>query len=312
MKVSMELCRIMENSATFYGQHRTRGSNMRILDSIIHLEQLEYQYLQSFLGHGPLTTARYVFMGREEGLGDADGDNEESVRKRLMWYEDLHDCLGHLKRETNTWSDGFFIEKPEKTIREAVTSLTMYYQAYFKLVLDSNFTKFREDISTDMMKNCMVETLHISDGNTAMTELYPLPKQGKLMYRVGGERWNRYSQARESWESSTNHRRQLLTHLYNNYPVPVTICYAGREQGTFVAEKFFNKDLGFEFTRYNTGLVPENFKDRVKPSPRPKDILISKRDNKLGYRQRVILTPFWGVGHTSYDDINVILAWAAS
>ncbi|TWH49279.1 hypothetical protein [Sporomusa sp. KB1] len=285
---------------------------MRTQDSIIYLDQLEYQQLQSFLGHGPLTSAKYVFMGREEGLGDAGGNNEESVHKRLRWYNELQDCLGHLRQGNNPkWSDGFFIEKPEATVREVVKSLTMYFQAYAKLVLDSNFTKVKKEISMGMLKKCMVDTLHVSSGNTAMTELYPLPKQGKLLYRVEGESWNEYKRARDSWENNINNRRQLLNHLYNKYSVPVTICYAGVEEGNFIAKNFFD-NLKFDFTRCTTGIVPEKLKGKVNPSPKPKDIMLGERNSPLGHQQRVILTPFWGNGQMSYDDINVAMAWAVS
>lgn len=139
------------------------------------------------------------------------------------------------------------------------------------------------------------EELFRKDKETAMFDYYPLPKQGGKV--IG------YKNIKS--EQQTEYREELIKSLYDKYPMPISLVYAGVKGGKFRLQNFY-EELGFVMEEKDTTQVHPKFVGVVKPSSKSKKFLIGKSKGKNQY---CFITTFLGVGQTRDEDLLVILTW---
>ncbi|WP_249861815.1 hypothetical protein [Paenibacillus konkukensis] len=143
-----------------------------------------------------------------------------------------------------------------------------------------------------------------------MIERYPLPKQGRFLYDVEGFHFKNYEEYVAYNEKPEALRTQILCSLYDKFDFPITIGYAGIKDSQFKLLPFFNHLLNFSFTAHSTSEVkPVTGLIKGVPKEKAKDFLVGHRVRQDGKEQYVILTPFFGNGQISNNDLNVIATW---
>lgn len=193
-----------------------------------------------------------------------------------------------------------------KSIRN---SLTVAMQARLDWLLkDDNRTTNYKSISKIKFTKCL--NLHDPESNTAMIDYYPLPNQDLFPYTYPPLFTDRitYERHYNTLNNAINNRYRILENAYNTYPMKVSVSYAGIKYGKFKLEDFYVA-LGFEFTTHNTGKVNSFISSSIKPSKKGRDFLRGERKKENGDIQVVILTPFFGQGQISNNDIDVISTW---
>lgn len=290
----------------------------------IQLTVRQYEYFERFFQYGNLKQAKYVFVGFEEGLGQE--SIEHVIQSRLEFEQEVASAVEYLPeriqyRQEPGQLPAYYISDVDRaavyTTRSSYRNyedyrkrlpvdLTMSMQATMKLLADSDFRFLDITDKQRARRDCFFDVLHKPGSGTAMIDRYPLPKQGKFPYRVDGL-FRNFDQYIAYNNRSDNRRLQILKGLYDEFPMNVSIGYAGISRGEFKLRPFYEQ-LGFAFERKDTSMVHPDYEGVVTPVlQKPKPFLVGVRE-RTG--QKAILTPFFGMGQMSYDDLYVIATWA--
>lgn len=285
----------------------------------------EKEILETFFQFGDLKNANIVFVGLEEGLGSGSVNEAILARKLLFekelfikhrvfineidykegWYIDNALCLD----QARNYAEGKNIEDLSKLKPDYSKTLTMKMQARLHwLITGNNRTDSYSVYSSDEFKN--YEFLNIPGSKSAMIDIYPFPKvnannwpeQYKAHFYKKKQYYNYYNQ-------NDNPRIKIIKKVYDKYSLKNTIGYAGILKGNFKLKSLYEL-LGFKFNGVQfTNMVHPDYSGPIKQSLKPKPFVIGKRTNPKGNFQKVILTPFFGNGQVSINDIEVISTW---
>lgn len=292
-----------------------------------HLTKEELIVFESFFQYGNYETAKYIFVGKEEGL---DGQSlETGIKTRLLMANDYKDRIQYLQKEqgiTTGWytydetllrtAQFESLNNADMTIDEFInrpgTSITMNMQKRMAILFESPLKNNLLDFEhANEFKHCGYRSypIHSKDRQTAMFDFFPLPKQGAFRYKVKdlfSKESQYYSYYMNNFE---NKRARMIKYLYDHFPMNLSFVYTGIQNGKFRALKFYEEVLKFSFEQYSTGEIPKEYQHVLQPKGKPKNFLIGYRNNG----QIAVLSPFWGPGSgliTSYNDIDILAAWA--
>lgn len=294
----------------------------------IYLSTEEYSVFERFLQYGDLKNASLVFVGMEEGL-HRDGFSA-AIEQRLRWgNHELQNPFIEFLNGLN-YNDGFYIndmclsgfkeakrkqpglEWDEYVSNDSLDS-TMRYQARIKYLVDTNFNDYKagDQIDINKIKNHVYNILHRKSSKSAMIDIFPLPKQDDFPYRIEGLNLKSYDEYTDYCLAKDNPRVKLISSLYNNSPMRVSIIYAGIKHKRFKLYNFY-RNLGFQFKQLNANSIHEYFTEIFANnfnnlSSKPV-FLLGKRK---GYNQWALLTSFFGNGQISNEQVDVIASWAS-
>ncbi len=283
----------------------------------------EKEILETFLQYGDLEKAKIVFVGLEEGLGS--GTVKEAIDARMFLQNDkiFKENSVYLNRENI--NDGWYVSnalcldlardkalhkqfKPlHKITPDYSNSLTMRMQARLHWLIQGDN---RTNNYFNMPDFKAYNNLNVQGSENAMIDIYPFPK-------VAANNWpkeyqNQFNSKREYYNYYNlpdNIRIKIIKRLYDSYPLNISIGYAGILKGEFKL-KFFYESFGFEFGKKQfTNVVHPKYIGPIRPAAKPKPFIVGYRTNQKGIYQKAILTPFFGNGQISYNDIDVISTW---
>jgi hypothetical protein len=288
------------------------------------MSEQEKHILETFLQYGDLKKARLVFVGLEEGLGI--GKVQEAIDARMILSNDRSFLENRIYLNEENINDGWYISnalhldqareqaknKPKTPLDEITPdyskSLTMRMQARLHWLIQGNN---RNENYVNIPSNFKsYKSLNVPGSENAMIDVFPFPK-------VSANNWpkeykNQFSAKKDYYDHychPDNIRMKIIRGLYDTFPLNISISYAGILKGDFKLRSFY-ESLGFEFgpNQYTNTLNPK-YNGSIKPSKRPKPFAIGHRTNQLGIYQEAILTPFFGTGQISFNDIDVISTW---
>ncbi|NHN33455.1 hypothetical protein [Paenibacillus agricola] len=276
---------------------------MEIRDEKCILNEDELQKFETFLQYGNLKDAKYVFVGMEEGLWRF--NYQENIQSRIDFLNH-HTQFVHYLNEEMGFEGGWYVTNTDDSLA-LLTAIngnlekrglsvswevnrridqTMRMQIRLAALLEANLD-FSNRQSFRHNDDYTAYRLHKRGGQTAMIDWYPLPKKSKadFPYSVPGKFEN--SKEYYQYYDTQDTNRKRIIRLQKHY-----------------------EDLGFNFKKFSTGSVPSNFD--IKPSKRSRDFMIGHRERKDGHVQLTVMTPFFGMGQFSYNDIDVMAAWIYS
>lgn len=277
----------------------------------IRLDEDQYHFYESFFQYGNLRNADYIFMGREEGLNEQ--GIEENRKNRELWFKEIPNHIQFIN--TINMDDGYYIDDCKKAdwVRTGAKQGGMPFEEY-----KSNFPNqhsktalrghailmnyiekgygLNKKQNDEEIKKYLMNNLHVHNGNTAMIDLYSLPKQGEIKFL--------------SPDGISEKKRFLLVKkLYETYPMTVTIVYFSDKEAR---KDLPFLDLGFQFNEVNvdTSNVKDEYANLVTPSSKPKNIMIGNRVRKTDrHEQWVIIVPYLRNGAMSNKDLEVLSTW---
>lgn len=296
--------------------------------TMIELTIEQLQLFETFLQYGDLAYANLIFMGMEEGLDGLSYPDMENVnhlyslaidaRRKLLDDESYKSTRVFLNGKD--FKDGWYINDskyltnaqalitPAKYVAPK-PSLTIWMQARMHWLLKDKKNRLENYSLIPKDFNDYKYSLSKANNN-ALIDYFPLPNHGKgaFPYEYGSLFTNR--QTYESYYNRLcvgNNRYRILKNAYDNNPMKVSFSYSEFKKGIFGLHKFYSS-LDFVFDPpYNTNMVKEGYTGPIQPNlEKGKQFLIGKRKNLKGMDQKVILTPFWGTGQFSYNDIDVV------
>lgn len=302
---------------------RSRERGVRENKYIV-LTQRDYEVFERFLQYGSVENARYLFVGMEEGLGREGYDTVLESRYRWAGAVDpfvvklhggeLENCFYVKDLVEAAWDvtkESFQFDR--NRFRESLSvDSVMSAHARILCMIRSNyrFAALSQKEQRESVLNCFFSTLHNDNSETAMIERYPLPKQGRFLYRVEGYDFPNYEAYIAYNERPDALRSKILREIYDRYDLPVSIGYAGVSNREFKLRPFYENVLGFTFTAHDTSevhpitaIVTPVKKEKARP------FLVGHRKRPDGKEQSVILTTFFGHGHISNHDLDVISTW---
>jgi len=143
-----------------------------------------------------------------------------------------------------------------------------------------------------------------------MIDFFPFPKKKKIdcPYRYRGL-WASSDEYYDYHLYSDTLRQRIIRNAYNTFPMNISFVYSGIEIGEFILEDFY-EDMGFTFEEKHTNAVHTDFAGMIKPTQvkKRKKFLIGSRKTSIGV-QHAVLTPFFGEGQLTDNDIDVIASW---
>lgn len=287
---------------------------------MMNLTAEQFSYFERFFQYGDLTKANLIFVGFEEGLGFDRLEN--AVENRLSKPSKHPEVLGYINEPKGT-DDVFFIKEfsenswldnnhrfttREEYLHSKIPNV-MLFQGHFKLLFDSKLEDLKLKDFDTKRKHYVQREIHNPGSDTAMFELCPLPKLNlnEFDYKID----SMFSNKKEYYKyclKKNNPRIKMINRLYDEYPMTISVIYAGKNKGDFKAEKTYY-DMGFNFDYVSdTGVIPTSYKGSLTPNKKPKVFKIGTRKRKDGKTQFAVLTPFFGVGNLSYLDLSIIIS----
>jgi hypothetical protein len=296
------------------------------------MTQQEKTMLERFLQYGDLINSNIVFIGYEEGVGKVPKPHDVQINikaRELLRYDAIYkQCRVFINGIDD--SDGWYINNGNWNINNGQDPLT---HAIYKAILQLGYnlkwsppnvnvinmqTRFHwllqgtnrtSSYSLHNKKNYKVGYA-LSNGRH-MIDYYPFPKRGKNSWDnvlnstgIGSKKaYYKY------YDSPNNDRIRILSSLYEELPMNITIAYLGIRNRDFLLRDFF-QSIGFVFNKHNTNVLPNGYNGPIQRVPNGRDFLFGSRiREKDNHKQIVILTPFLGNGQISYADIDVISTW---
>jgi hypothetical protein len=280
--------------------------------------------LETFCQYGDLKKAKLVFVGMEEGLGGNNADIEIRAREELFnnpifssnrifvngknskdgWYINDSTCLIKAQALAKKISIATLSLIPDYSRSQAMQNQARIHW----LLQKDNRTKDYEPYKQENFKN--YPHLNKPTSESAMIDLLPFPNQGELAseYQVLFSNKIKYE---NHYLSTKNKRLQIIKDIYEKYPIPLSINYSGFKNGKFPMQDFFEKKLGFKFHAFkNTSVVnPLLIGTPIKPSKIVRFFVIGERENEKGLEQKLVLTPFLGMGQFARNDVDVVSTW---
>jgi hypothetical protein len=293
-------------------KHRRSDSNN---ETILIKGKEEFDLLESCFQYGNLKEARYVFVGKEEGLDEQ--NIWENYEGRKSWFNLIPEHIKYIDSSMDM-KKGYYIDSSLKAgwIREGKD---MEFETFKKM--DMSRKKIRvleaearimvlvkegfhlldscnQDLFKSKIHEYYFENLFTPNGETAMFELYGLPRQKnrKFIYENFPER------------VITPHRQEIIKQIYERFPMNISIIFAGISKKHFIAQEFY-EDLGFKFIAKDTSMVNPDYSQQVTPANKPKPFLIGSKENN---KQHAIIIPFIGVpgkSNCNKEDLYVIASW---
>lgn len=273
----------------------------------------EFFEYESFLQYGNLKAANIVFVGREEGLNEQSIHENHAGRKR--WIENIKENIQYVNGDRK---NGYYIDDrmkadwirkmPELTFEQFIVYekehkriLVLKAESRLMVLIKEGFELLKND-SKSLLEN-MVDDYYINklfrlDGETAMLDLYGLPKQDKREYKHNDV----------SYSGLSSHRKEILKNVYDSYDLPISFVFSGIENKIFRAEDLYT-EIGFKFEEFTTSKVHPSYETKVNPSPKPKTFKIGYRSDK---KQYCFITPFIGIAgsiNATKEDCDVIATW---
>lgn len=297
----------------------------------ILLNPIDFKLFETFLQYGDLANANLIFMGMEEGL---DGGTYPSLiidKLYSLAFDARNELLNNPSFASNrvflngkSDIDGWYINDSKclkraqcnvlgipyvhKIIRQKQT-ITMQARLHWLLQNNNRTTDYQLITKQDFPAYA---NLHNSSSGASMIDFFPLPNHGVgvFPYTFPSLFCDRISYERHynTLNEVINNRYRILKNAYDSYPMKVSVSYTGKIGGKFRLKDFYIS-LGFKFNLLNTGLVNPRFSGYISPSQGKRDFLRGERINEKGETQIAILTPFFGNGQISYNDIDVISTW---
>lgn len=289
----------------------------------IDLSDEEYFRFESFFQYGNLKSGRYIFVGREEGLNEQEINRNFKGRQRWLMPDSPLVTDGHIHYlgEEGNYFSGYYIDEawkadwirlnpdlPYLRFKDNLPTINVLRSHARIMVLLTNDISIIHDRNLDqIVTSYYKERLYTPEGNTHMLDFLGMPRQGAIKFM--------HREMSTFPEEPSEHRKQLLKMLYDSFPMPINIVYAGKRDKQFRTKAFY-QNLGFDFTQsIDTGTPHPDYLNVVKPSARPKIFEIGTRIRPSdGQVQIVFLTPFFmgGGSNFSYDDIDVLTTWIKS
>jgi len=282
----------------------------------------EKQILETFCQYGDLANADVVFVGMEEGLAGNTAGIE--IQARIKLYTNPVFSANRIFINGKNYQDGWYINDSTCLIKAQALAKR---NSIGKLNLAANYSKSQamqnqarmhwllqgENRTTDYQPYDHAtfksyNNLNKPGSKSAMIDILPFPNQGKL-----AKGYQNMFPTRKKYVgyyySSNSPRMKVIKNLYNQFPLPLSISYSGYKKRVFQLKDFFEKQLDFKFRSIqNTSKVNKGFQN-IKPSGNPNDFIIGKRTKQDKSIQKVLLTPFWGSGQISRNDIDVFSSW---
>jgi hypothetical protein len=288
---------------------RSRESNLKAnpRQDLINISYDDYLKFEHFFQYGDLANADYIFVGREEGLGRE--DVATNIKRRLDWANNKPFYIRYIGEDNSSGYYIYDVDAADKALgkKPILPDATMRFQSRVKLLLDND-----NDVSLanqeDLLLDVYYHTLNRPTSNTAMLDFYPIPMQNNFPFDIEGLGFSTYRNVekfREYCHSESSSRIKILKYMYDNFKMRVSIVYAGISNSKFRLQEFY-EEIVFSFDQYDTSMVHPSYLGRVDSSDKPKPFLIGKRSSK---QQWAFLTPFFGGGQLSFNDIDVIATW---
>ena len=298
-------------------------------DKII-LSEEELLLFETFLQYGDLENAKLVFIGMEEGLGRCCITTAINARIELATSDFFKHSIVFLNGID--FKDGWYLNDSDYLdcaikkvcpdyikIQESHDS-TMRFQSRMHWLLQNNnrTSNYRDIVNQNFGK---YNNLHKPGSNSAMIDYFPLLKVGATSFPYApnskfSDRDSYYKYFKKHCDK--NNRWIILKNIYDKYPMAVSIVYSGIENYQFRLKAFYD-ELRFSFEheleseQYTDSVQPDYSKyiNPSKPEKRRK-FLLGNRVNDNGAKQIVVLTPFFGQGQISNNDIDVISSWIST
>jgi hypothetical protein len=293
----------------------------------------EWDLLEKFLQYGDLINANLIYMGFEEGVASfpPPHDVEISIEaRRLLQVDPIYTPCRIFVNGIND-TDGWYINEdrwnfmtyPEGPLAHAIRAATagrgfhipwnppnvnvinMQTRLHWLLQNGNRTHNYIPHSATNYAGYNPRIGRH-------MIDFYPFPKRGKgswdSILNVGPIiDINSYY---DHYNTPGNNRWNIISNLYNLLPMNITVSYLGKSRGSFLLQNFYYH-VGFtNFINLNTGVINPAYIGPIVPSVGGRDFLLGERIRPVdGHKQIVVLTPFFGMGQLSYEDIDAISTW---
>jgi hypothetical protein len=301
----------------------------RIGQNQIHLDQgfavlsrTQFAMLESFIQYGNPVNAKYIFVGLEEELNNCES-YELSLNSRLNLMRNFPYDVGYI--HTNKYfGNGWFLKDPatlENAYRKEnesisgnvimeprpVNDMTLNIQKRIFWLMENRL--HFADVNNQDFSN---RNLLSNNINTSLVSYFPFPKnpQSNIVFKLEGvELWNTSEEYYNYFLTNDTLRKKILIDVYDTFPLNISFVYAGIKEGKFILRDFYT-NLGFIFEEKFTDTVHPDYAGIIAPTQvkKRKKFLIGHRNTLKGV-QHAILTPFFGEGQLTDNDIDVIASW---